>query len=68
MKFMNPKAIAVRAAVTFCQVAISVFVGSGLFDFSIPTIRTAAVSGIGAALSVIYNALTQWLAHQDDAA
>lgn len=58
---MNIHKISVRAIVTFFQVFISVLIGSGIFDYSVPTLRTAAVSGIGAGLSVIYNALTQYL-------
>lgn len=58
---MDIKRITVRAIVTFFQVAISVLIGGGLFDYSLEALQLAAVSGIGAALSVIYNALTQYL-------
>lgn len=62
---MNIQKISLRAVVTFFQVAISVLIGGGLFDYSTSALQTAAVSGIGAALSVIYNALTQYLADSE---
>lgn len=58
---MDIKRITIRAVVTFFQVAISVLIGGGLFDYSLEALQLAAVSGIGAALSVIYNSLTQYL-------
>lgn len=58
---MNINKIVVRAIVTFFQVAISVLIGSGAFDYSADVLELAAMSGIGATLSVIYNALTQYL-------
>lgn len=60
-KKINPKKIAVRAAVTFVQVAIGVLIGKGLLDVSADTLDIAVMSGAGSALSVIYNAATQWL-------
>lgn len=63
---MNPQKILVRAAVTFVQVAISVLIGTGVLDVSADTAQVAAMSGAGAALSVVYNAATQWLATSDD--
>lgn len=62
---MNLKAIGVRALVTALQVFLSVTIGAGVFDYSAGTLRTAAVSAIGAGLSVIYNALTQYLAKNE---
>ena len=49
---------------TFVQVAISVLIGTGALDVSAPVAQTAVMSGAGAALSVVYNAATQWLAKQ----
>lgn len=63
---MNIHKISVRAIVTFFQVFLSVLIGGGIFDYSTPTLRTAAVSGVGAGLSVVYNALTQWLNSQPE--
>lgn len=62
---LDPARIAVRALVTFFQVGISVLIGSGAFTLNADVAQVAAMSGIGAALSVIYNALTQWLATSD---
>ncbi len=59
---MNIQKIAVRAVVTFLQVAISVLVAGGALDVSASIAETAVMSGAGAALSVIYNAATQYLA------
>ena len=55
------KLTAIRAFVTFLQVGISVLIGGGIFSYDIATIKVAAVSGIGAGLSVIYNALSSYL-------
>lgn len=55
------KRIAVRAVVTFFQVAIGVLIGKGLLDVTADTGQIAVMSGAGAGLSVIYNALTEWL-------
>lgn len=65
---MNPQKILVRAAVTFVQVAISVLIGKGILDVSADTGQVAVMSGAGAALSVIYNAATQWLASSEGGA
>lgn len=62
---MNPQKIIVRALVTFVQVAISVLIGKGVLDVSADTAEVAVMSGAGAALSVIYNAATQWLNSTD---
>ena len=58
---LDPKKISIRAIVTFFQVAISVLIGSGVFEFTTSALQLSAMSGIGAALSVIYNGLTQYL-------
>lgn len=58
---INPKKIAMRAGVTFVQVAIGVLIGKGLLDVSADTLDIAVMSGAGSALSVVYNAATQWL-------
>lgn len=63
---MNIQKVAVRAVVTFFQVAISVLIGSGVLDVSASVGQTAVMSGAGAALSVIYNAATQYLATSDE--
>lgn len=65
---MNPQKILVRAAVTFVQVAISVLIGKGILDVSADTGEMAVMSGAGAALSVIYNSATQWLATSEGGA
>lgn len=65
---MNPQKILVRALVTFVQVAISVLIGKGVLDVSADTGQVAVMSGAGAALSVIYNAATQWLATSEGGA
>lgn len=65
---MNPQKILIRAAVTFVQVAISVLIGKGILDVSADTGQVAVMSGAGAALSVIYNAATQWLATSEGGA
>lgn len=59
---MNIQKILIRAVVTFIQVAISVLIGKGILDVSADTAEVALMSGLGAALSVVYNASTQWLA------
>lgn len=61
----DPKKIAARAVVTFVQVFLSVLIGTGVLDVSAGVAQTAAMSGLGAALSVVYNAATQWLAQED---
>lgn len=63
---MDFKKIGVRALVTFVQVAISVMIASGTLDVSVEGLQVAATAGIGAALSVIYNAATQWLQQNPD--
>lgn len=65
---MNPQKILVRALVTFVQVAISVLIGKGVLDVSADVAQVAVMSGAGAALSVIYNAATQWLATSEGGA
>ena len=65
---MNVQKILVRAAVTFVQVAISVLIGKGVLDVSADVAQVAVMSGAGAALSVIYNAATQWLATSEGGA
>jgi hypothetical protein len=44
-----------RAVVTFAEVALSTAVGANVFSWGVTGWQTAAVAGIGAALSVIYN-------------
>ena len=65
---MNVQKILVRAVVTFIQVAISVLIGKGILDVSADVAQVAVMSGAGAALSVIYNAATQWLATSEGGA
>lgn len=63
---MDLKKIIVRAAVTFVQVFLSVVIGTGALDVSASTAQMAVMSAAGAGLSVIYNALNQWLAANPD--
>lgn len=59
------KRVIVRAVVTFVQVALGVIVAGELSDFSPAVLHTAAASGAGAALSVVFNAVTEWKAKLD---
>lgn len=61
MDGMNWNKILVRALVTAAQVALSVIIAGGALDVSADALQVAAMSGAGAGLSVLYNALTQWL-------
>lgn len=58
---MDLKKLGVRALVTFLQVFLSVVIGTGVLDVSASTAQTALMSALGAGLSVVYNAATQWL-------
>lgn len=58
---MDLKKLGVRALVTFLQVFLSVVIGTGVLDVSASTANTALMSALGAGLSVVYNAATQWL-------
>lgn len=58
---MDLKKLAARAVVTFLQVFLSVVIGTGVLDVSASTANTALMSALGAGLSVLYNALSQWL-------
>jgi hypothetical protein len=50
------KGEAVRAVATFSEVFLSVLIGDSLMtDMSVNTLQMAAMSGMGAALSVLYN-------------
>lgn len=58
---MNFQKIAVRAIVTFFEAGLGVLLASGLTDLS-PETGEAALAAAGAAgLSVVYNALRQFL-------
>lgn len=59
---MDFQKLGVRALVTFVQVFLSVVIGTGVLDVSASTAQTAVMSALGAALSVIYNAASGWLA------
>ena len=58
---MDLKKLGVRALVTLLQVFLSVVIGTGVLDVSASTANTALMSALGAGLSVVYNAATQWL-------
>lgn len=63
---MDPKKLVVRAVVTFVQVFLSVVIGTGVLDVSASTASTALMSALGAGLSVVYNAASNWLAANPD--
>lgn len=54
--------LAVRAAVTFLQVFLATLIGANVFDVggadAVSALSASALAGIGAALSIIYNYLT----------
>ena len=55
------QSLAVKAAVTFLQVFIGILLGAQLFGGDLETVsaaQSAAAGGLGAALSVFYNWLT----------
>jgi len=54
----SPRHVALRAAVTFIEVALSTLIGVNVFDMTVNAWQTVAMSGIGAAISVIYNWVT----------
>jgi len=58
---MDVKAILVRAVVTAVEAVLSVLLSAGLTDLDATGVQTAVVTGLAAGLSVVYNALRQWL-------
>ncbi len=56
------KAVAIRAAVTFLQVAVGILVSANIFQIdgleAVSVLESAAAGGAGAALSVLYNYIT----------
>ena len=58
---MDVRAILVRAVVTAVEAVLAVLLSTGLTDLDATGVQTAAVTGIAAGLSVVYNALRQWL-------
>jgi hypothetical protein len=58
---MNYQKILTRAVVTAVEAVLAVLLASGLTDLSPNALETAAITGAAAGLSVIYNALRQWL-------
>ena len=58
---MDVKAILVRAVVTAVEAVLSVVLSAGLTDLDATGVQTAVVTGLAAGLSVVYNALRQWL-------
>lgn len=64
-RFAKDHPLISRAIVTFCQVALSVVLVGGVLDVSADTVQIAVMSGAGAGLSVIYNAMTRWLESPD---
>ncbi len=53
------KNAAIRAARTFLQAFLAVVTGAPLLSLDVPTVKAAAVAGIGAVLSLLQNALEQ---------
>ena len=58
---MDVKAILVRAVVTAVEAVLAVLLSAGLTDLDATGVQTAMVTGLAAGLSVVYNALRQWL-------
>ena len=58
---MNIQKIATRAVVTAIEAVLAVLLASGLTDLSPDALETAVITGAAAGLSVVYNALRQWL-------
>ena len=58
---MDVKAILVRSVVTAVEAVLAVLLSAGLTDLDATGVQTAVVTGLAAGLSVIYNALRQWL-------
>jgi hypothetical protein len=54
-------AILLRAAVTFVEAALGVIVAAGTTNLNIETAEAAAIAGVAAAGSVLYNAVRAWL-------
>jgi len=63
---MDVKAILVRAVVTAVEAVLSVLLSAGLTDLDATGVQTAVVTGLAAGLSVVYNALRQWLEASDE--
>jgi len=53
--------IAVRAAVTAVEATLALLLTSNLTELTVDTAEAAAITGIAAGLSVIYNSLRSWL-------
>lgn len=59
------KKILVRAAVTFVEAALAVVVAAGTTDLNVETAEAAAVGGLAAVASFLYNLASQFLATQE---
>ena len=53
--------IAVRAAVTAAEAFLAAVLAVGLTDLTVDAVELAALTGLGAGLSVVYNAARAWL-------
>lgn len=53
--------IGVRALVTAAEMFLGLILVSSLSELTVDKAEVAALSAVGAGLSVIYNALRQWL-------
>lgn len=53
--------IAVRAGVTGLEAFLAGILAAGLTDLTIEGVELAALTGLGAGLSVVYNAARAWL-------
>ena len=49
----------IRASRTFLQAFLAVVTGAPLLSLNVPTLKAAAVAGIGAVITLIQNALEQ---------
>lgn len=58
---MNIKTIVVRAIVTAAEALLATLLATGLTDLSPEATQTALIAAAAAGLSVIYNALRQYL-------
>lgn len=60
----NLKVILVRAVVTAAEAAFAVIIAAGFTGLNVETAEAAVLSGAAAGLSVLYNAVRQWLDSQ----
>lgn len=62
---MDIKSIFIRAVVTAFEAALAVLLATGLTDLSTEVYQGVLIAGAAAGLSVVYNALRQYLDAQD---